>query len=91
MYYIYYIYCIYNIYLCLLINLNGYTSRKNIINIESNYGTLDSRRGNGIMETDLNQIGGKESRISERPDDETEINEAQRYNPYCIAYTAYTV
>ena len=58
-----------------------------IINIESNYGTLDSRRGNGIMETDLNQIGGKESRISERPDDETEINEAQRYNPNCIRYT----
>ena len=50
-----------------------------ISNLESNYGTLDSRRGNGIMETDLNTIGGKESRISERPDDESDMNEAQRY------------
>ena len=30
------------------------------------------------METDLAQLGGTQSRISERPDDEAEVNESQR-------------
>jgi len=30
------------------------------------------------METDLAQLGGNQSRISERPDDEAEVNESQR-------------
>ena len=49
-------------------------------NSDSRNGTLDSRRGpqGPIMETDLAQLGGTQSRISERPDDEAEVNESHR-------------